>query len=272
MDDVLIEQEKGQLSDSSQSECLPSTSIKANNLVKTSPIRLACHQASASNVDLIEQTKNQTLKALISGPYSTKKIPLPPPSTPIDEDPNSKRPRPNNKQLVSVGEQRLSELKNEIIDLVRTNTASSFPVEENTSSAAVNKKLVQELNEKEANLTKNMNKHMSYLESTLAKNQAKKELISNFLKLKNLLNANNTAEEKSNGSTGPSVKKLTMRSGSGSNGHKLLLDDEQIMRINARNFNSNIKRLNLYSSIKSSLTPNVILRRLLDLELIITSF
>lgn len=162
-----------------------------------------------------------------------------------------------------MGEERLNELKNEIIDLVRTNTATSFPVEENTSTPAVNKKLVQELNEKEASMMKSMNKNMNYLENSLAKGKAKKEIISNFLKLKSLLNANTAAsnDDKASGPEAPNVRKLSMRSvatsGSSVPRHKLVLDSEHLTRINANRVDTTVKRLNLYSSIKSPFLPKV---------------
>lgn len=286
------------------------TTIRVVTMVNNKPI--------PANVDLIEQSKNQTLKALISGPYSNRKIPLPPPESsisktlspmPIVQDKQraeenisdlaaaaagSKRlnssgmvdvsgkqlispPMVEGLRVVSSDERRLSELKNEIIDLVRTNTASNFPVEENTSSAAANKKLVHELNEKETSMAKSMNKNIGYLESTLSKFQAKKEIINNFLKLKNLLNGTTTTTTANNETNGggaqmsskeaSNIKKLSMRSLSSSftngigcappNGTRTL-DAEQMTRINELKVDNSIKRLNLYSSIKSKNLPKVL--------------
>lgn len=280
MEDVLIEQRKEQLMEEMEEE---NTRFKrpqsprrekaesANILTElltpktstTPTIRVINNSSDSSNTNLIEQTKNETLRALISGPYSSKKIPLPPPPPQLPLT----TLKSTSGQLVAAGsccspaERRLNELKHEIIDLVSTNTASNFPVEENTSSPAANKKLVQELDEKEASMTKAMNKNMSFLESTLTRARGKKEIIENFLKLKSLLNTGGSSPTSEADSVGGGVRKLSMRSAAAgtTSGHKFVLDREQIRRIGAAKMDNSVKRLNLYSSIASKYFPKVII-------------
>jgi hypothetical protein len=280
MEDVLIEQRKEQLMEEMEEENTrfkrpqsprrekPESSNIITELLtpktSTTPTIRVINSSSndTSNTNLIEQTKNETLRALISGPYSTKKIPLPPPPPQLPLT----TLKSTSGQLVAAGsccspaERRLNELKHEIIDLVSTNTASNFPVEENTSSPAANKKLVQELDEKEASMTKAMNKNMSFLESTLTRARGKKDIIENFLKLKSLLNTGGSSPTSEADSAGGGVRKLSMRSAAAgtTSGHKFVLDREQIRRIGAAKMDNSVKRLNLYSSIASKYFPKVI--------------
>lgn len=276
MNDVLIEQQKEQHNH---------VVFQANNIncaitsTPSQPLDLNNNSKTSSKKNLVEQTKNQTLKALLTGPYHTiPKLPHQQTNklnnhssthsecnnvTTIGEQANTtttttttdtnmnKKTSPNKtqqSQAENMSIVKFNNMKNEIINLVKTNTISSFPVEENTSTVDVNKKLVHDLDKIDASLAQNMAQNIKYLENSFQKANAKTEIISNFIKLKNL--AMEDSNKTSDCEIPATIRKLSMRQIGGPK----IIDAEIISKMASGSENDVLtkKRLNLCSSIKSN--------------------
>lgn len=150
---------------------------------------------------------------------------------------------------------KFNHLKRQIIDLVNNTTASEPNCEKSSfTTTDMNKKLVEELDEKDRSLDKSMNKNISYLEDCLRRKTAKNEIISNFFKLKNLAIKDASLdpksaliESKSDADCKKTLIKLSLRPIASS---PQLVAKQPIL--STAEFASNKKRLNLFSSIKSS--------------------